>query len=83
MHSVDYASETEQKVRSVVNNTELSERLNLSYRVKKYSFAVHTGIKWLHSRSKRTYFENADAFDVTLGLQGILNFRYNWQLENQ
>jgi hypothetical protein len=83
MHSVDYASETEQKVRSVVNNTELSERLNLSYRVKKHSFAVHTGIKWLHSRSKRTYFENADAFDVTLGLQGILNFRYNWQLENQ
>ena len=80
VHSVDYASDTEDLELSVVNNLRLSEQLSISYRVGKHSFGIRGGIAWLDSRSERVSFEDISAFDITAGANFLLNLPKDWQL---
>ena len=80
VHSVDYASDTEDLELNVVNNLRLSEQLSISYRVGKHSFGIRGGIAWLDSRSERVSFEDISAFDITAGANFLLNLPKDWQL---
>ena len=80
VHSVDYATDTEELTRSVVDNLRLGERLGLTYRVNKHTFGLKGSLAWLRSRSERADFDNISAFDVTAGANLLLNLPQNWQI---
>lgn len=80
VHSVDYATDTEELTRSVVDNLRLGERLGLTYRVNKYTFGLKGSLAWLRSRSERANFDDISAFDVTAGANVLLNLPQEWQI---
>lgn len=80
VHSVDYASDTEDLELSVVNNLRLSEQLSITYRIGKHSFGVRGVVAWLDSRSQRTSFEDISAFDISVGANFLLNLPKDWQI---
>lgn len=80
VHSVDYATDTDELVRSVVNNLRLSEQLSLTYRVGQHTFGIRGGVAGLNSRSDRPTFEDISAFDITAGAHFLLNLPKDWQI---
>lgn len=80
VHSVDYATDTEELTRSVVDNLRLGEQLGLTYRVNKHTFGLKGSLAWLRSRSERADFDNISAFDVTAGANVLLNLPQEWQI---
>lgn len=82
VHSVDYASDTEDLELSVVNNLRLSEQLSATYRIGKHSFGIQGRIAWLDSRSQRTSFEDISAFDISVGANFLLNLPKDWQISS-
>ena len=77
---MDYATDTEELTRSVVDNLRLGEQLGLTYRVNKYTFGLKGSLAWLRSRSERADFDNISAFDVTAGANVLLNLPQEWQI---
>lgn len=80
VHSVDYTPETEDVVRSEVNNFSLGHRVSLGCKLGKQHINVSGSASWYHARSERENFENIDAFNFSLGLSGTFNLPKSWQI---
>lgn len=80
VHSVDYATETEEMVRSAVDNLNLSENLKITYKFGKQVIGWSGGISWLRSFSKRKSFMETSALDLRTGIDGTFNLPRDWQI---
>lgn len=80
IHSVDYATETEELTRSTVKNLSLSENLGLTYRLKKHSFGVSGNLSWLNACSNLAFFDDISAIDVSARANCLLQLPFDFQL---
>ncbi len=80
IHSVDYATDTEQLTRSAVDNLSLSEQVSLTCKLGKQQIGWSGSVSWLRSFSERATFRNISAFDFRTGLNGTFNLPRNWQI---
>lgn len=80
VHSVDFSSETEDVIRSEVNNFSLGHNLSLGCKLGRQNISVSGSASWYHSRSERENFENIDAFNFSLGFSGTFDLPQNWQI---
>lgn len=83
IHSVDYASETEQLIRSVVDNLNLSERLDISYKIGNQALGANIQAGWLRSFSQRNGFMETSALNLSGGINGTFNLPANWQIVSE
>ncbi len=80
IHSVDYATDTERLMRSIVDNLSLSEQVSLTCKLGKQQIGWSGSLSWQRSFSKREAFADISAFDFRSGVNGTFNFPHNWQI---
>ena len=80
-NSVDLVS-TDQPytVRSSVRNTNASEELSLSYKIKQYSFGGRFGVNWINAHSHRTNFETVNCENWIIGANAVVPLPWKMQL---
>ena len=80
VHSADYATDTNELERSVVNTHTLRENISLRYNVAKCSFGIRGDVSWIKSHSKRASFEDISAFDIIGSANALINLPHDWQI---
>ena len=80
VHSVDYVSDTEELIRSAVDNLNLSENLKITYKFGKQVIGAAGKISWLRNFSNRNGFVETNAIDLSGGIDGTFNLPANWQI---
>lgn len=80
VHSVDYATETEELTVSTVDNLSLTEKLTLTYKIGKHVLSWSGQTSWLKSFSAREGFTAISAWNLSTGLNATLNLPANWQI---
>lgn len=80
IHSVDYATETEELTRSTVKNLTLGESLGLTYRLKKHSFGISGNLSWLNARGNMASFNDISAFDFSARANCLVQLPLDFQL---
>lgn len=80
VHSVDYVSDTEELIRSAVDNLNLSEGLKITYKFGKQVIGAAGKISWLRNFSNRNGFVETNAIDLSGGIDGTFNLPANWQI---
>lgn len=80
-NSVDLIS-TDQPytVRSSVRNTNASEELSLSYKIKQYSFGGRFGVNWINAHSDRANFETVNCENWIIGANAVIPLPWKMQL---
>lgn len=80
VHSADYATDTNELERSVVNTHTLRENISLKYNVAKCTFGIRGDVSWIKSHSKRASFEDISAFDIIGSANALINLPHDWQI---
>lgn len=80
-HSVDFQSTTDEPVRSLVRNTNLSGNLSITYKFKNGSnINLNGGTSWQYATSDRERFNTVNAMNYRASLSGVIELPWDIQV---